>query len=32
MLEHAQEPIFHRTPIEIFDNMQNFQDGRSRVG
>ena len=32
MLEHAQEPIFHCAPIEVFDNMQNFQDGRSRVG
>ena len=32
MLEHPQEPIFHRAPIEIFDNMQNFQDGRLAIG
>ena len=32
MLEHPQEPIFHCAPIEVFDNMQNFQDGRVKVG
>src|ERR1700758_3438883 len=30
MLEHPQKPIFHGAPIEVFDNMQNFQDGRLR--
>ena len=32
MPEHAQEPVFHRTPIEVFDNMQNSQDGGLKVG
>jgi hypothetical protein len=31
VLKHPQEPIFHRTPIEIFDNMENLQGGLLKI-